>query len=444
MLYECKNCNYDTKYKTHFTDHLKSKRHLKKTIEAEIKKVKSTESTESTNKDSVDFKEENLQKIDANITKNISSSQTLSSNVPLKSKDKKNGEYICCYCNIKFISKSNLIRHEYKCNLKNNHIRIDEDKSKNLICPICNIQCSLKRLYTRHINICIEKKNKINFDNNIEIIKLNYEKKISDEKLKASEKLVEVLQEQNKNNNNLAVGNMCNVNGMIESNMRTMTFLNKFMNNTPPLEYFDKEFEDPYEFYIDYDKHKKLKETSKLENTKNNILYFDEDKMTKDEYIIDHILYLQETKQTVKFIVDRLIHFYKKEGDDIKQSIWNIDMYRYNFTVCLKTGNKTIWHSDKQGQITTEMLLDPLLEFTSKILEKQLEIYKNELSELAKDKNTNDMLKVLKKIEYLTDFTLSVKNKNLQLEIIKKLSPLLFFDISKYRDKFDKEILELE
>jgi hypothetical protein len=216
------------------------------------------------------------------------------------------------------------------------------------------------------------------------------------------------------------------------------------MNQTPPLEYFDKEFEDPYEFYIDYDHHKKLKEKSKennnrLENTKNNILFYDEDKMTKDEYIIDHILFLQETKQTVKFIVDRLIHFYKKEGDAIKQSIWNIDMYRYNFTICLKTGNKTIWHSDKQGQTTTEMILDPLLEFTSKILEKQLEIYKNEISELAKDRKTNEMLKVLKKLEYLTEFTLSVKNKEMQQEIIKKMSPLMFFDITKHKNTLEIE-----
>jgi hypothetical protein len=49
-----------------------------------------------------------------------------------------------------------------------------------------------------------------------------YEKKMIEEKLKAKEQLVELLTEQNKTNNTLAVGNMCNVNGLIETNMRTI------------------------------------------------------------------------------------------------------------------------------------------------------------------------------------------------------------------------------
>jgi hypothetical protein len=52
---------------------------------------------------------------------------------------------------------------------------------------------------------------------------------------------------------------------------------------------------------------------------------------------------------------------------------------------------------------------------------------------------TTEMIRVLKKIETLTAFTLSIKNKELQQEIIKRISPLLFFDPTKH-----KEILQLE
>jgi hypothetical protein len=64
---------------------------------------------------------------------------------------------------------------------------------------------------------------------------------------------------------------------------------------------------------------------------------------------------------------------------------------------------------------------------------------KVKMAELAKEMNTTDMFSLLKKIEFLTDFTLSVKNKELQQEIIKKISPLLCFDTNKY-----KEIMEIE
>jgi hypothetical protein len=454
MKYTCNECEYTTKFKSHFTDHIKSKRHEKSiAISKKLSEISSKDLKEGVGicRDSRD--ENKSKKLSPN-SEETTSEDNLGS---IETTDSKT----CKYCYREFAHKSNTIRHMKICILAN--LSANEDIKKNeefkkfmadLKCPYCKQQCTGKSAFTRHITSCINS-NKITKEivktESERILELEkklheqekkiyeYEKKITDEKLKVTEKLVEVLQEQNKNNNNLAVGNMCNVNGMIESNMRTMTFLNKFMNTSPCLENFKDDFEDPYEFYIDYEEHKKLKETSKLENTKNNILYYDEDKMTKDEYIIDHILYLQETKLTAKFIVDRLIHFYKKEGDAIKQSIWNIDMYRYNFTICLKTGNKTIWHSDKQGQITTEMILDPLLEFTSNIIQKQLDTYKVELEKLVKENNTTDMIKLVKKIEYLTYFIISVKNKELQQEIIKKLSPLMFFDVTKYKEDYQLE-----
>jgi hypothetical protein len=419
-MFECKPCNYVTTYSTHYKKHLISKKHLKK--------LASLPNNNNTSNNALLHNSA------------LRSSPKLNITPP---KDKPESNFVCNNCNIAFATKFNLTRHKAKCKFE--HVNTDNSDISlldNNICPNCNAVYKLKNTFAKHIISCKSK----SLEKTIDSIQAVHKLELLEEKLKASQKLVELLQEQNKTTNNLAVGNMCNVNGLIQSNnglietnMRTITFLNKFMSNAPSLEHFNNEFKDPYTFYIDYDEHKKLKDDNKLFNSKDNILFYDEDKMTKDEYIIDHILYLQRTKQTVKFLVERLLYFYKKEGDAIKQSIWNIDMYRYNFTVCLKIGAKTIWHSDKQGQTTTGMILDPLLEFTCGIINKHLETIQEEMKELAKNGNTNELLKILKQIELLTEFTISVKNKELQLEIIKKLSPLMFFDITKY-----KEIVHLD
>ena len=140
---------------------------------------------------------------------------------------------------------------------------------------------------------CKGKYQVVSKNNDVELVKLEYENKLLQEKLKAEEKLNSIISEQAKTSNNLAVGNMCNVNGLIqnntgliqnntgliqnnndliETNMRSMTFLNKYVNDAPSLEHFNTDFKDPYIFYIDYAANKKLKDESKLDNSKVLIL----------------------------------------------------------------------------------------------------------------------------------------------------------------------------
>jgi hypothetical protein len=130
----------------------------------------------------------------------------------------------------------------------------------------------------------------------------------------------------------------------------------------------------------------------------------------------------------VKYLVDRLIHFYRKDNEPAKQSIWNIDMYRYNFTVSLESEGKIFWHSDKQGQITTDKILNPLLEFTKEILKKHLEKLQTDMHEYAKERNTSKVISIVNKINLITEFVMLVNKNELQQEIIKKISPLLFFE----------------
>jgi hypothetical protein len=449
MSHECKYCNYSTNYPSYYKKHVNSKKH-QNVIDA-IKNL------EIQSNDNLGYPRVSVATRGYNVATINYAVDTIENKKVIDDSDKDevyNDKNIdaneCEYCGVIIKDNSNYYKHSKKCYFKNIKEITNMDKSsihkliKNLVCPLCKYNTSRHSSLARHVKSCINNKTV----SVLEVIKLKHENEIEiyKEKLKAKEEIVKakeeintILTEQNKNTNTLAVGNMCNVNGMIETNMRSITFLNKFMNNAPCLEHFNTEFKDPYIFYIDYDEHKKLKKECKLENSKENILYYDEDKMTKDDFIADHIFFLQRNKQTVKFIVERLLYFYKKEGDSIKQSIWNIDMYRYNFTICLKTGNKTLWHSDKQGQTTTEMILDPLLSFTSGIVQKHLETLQEDMQNLAKQKKTNEMLSLLKKVETLTEFTISVKNKDLQQEIIRKLSPLLFFDPNKHT-----EVLQIE
>jgi hypothetical protein len=431
MKYNCEVCLYATKYKSHFSDHLESKKHLKN-IEV-YNKLKSDFSRVQYEKSRVQYgkSDDVCDCSDVGIQNQPSSANPNDKLEDMTDKvvKEKIKSYLCNRCGISLANRSNQLKHMRKCSIVKSVLGENNDLEsiKNNICPLCNVEFSRKQILVRHMNLCSNQLNK----SKIEMLEI---------KLKHSEEIKQIYAEQAKNSNTLAVGNMCNVNGLIqtnndlvETNMRTITFLNKFMHDAPCLEHFNKEFKDPYIFYIDYAEHKKIKEEGKVENTKDNILYYDEEKMTKDEFIIDHILFLQKSKQTVKFLVERLLHFYKKEGDT-KQSIWNIDMYRYNFTICLKTGNKTLWHSDKQGQTTTEMILDPLLNFTSKIIEKHLEVLQLQMQEFAKQMKTNEMLGLLKKVEHLTDFTMSVNKKELQQEIIRKISPLLSFDVTKHKE----------
>ena len=59
-----------------------------------------------------------------------------------------------------------------------------------------------------------------------------------------------------------------------------------------------------------------------------------------------------------------------------------------------------------------------------------MENFKNEMTSLAKEGKTNEMISLVKKMELLTDFIQSVRKKTLQQEIIKKISPHMFLDVN--------------
>jgi hypothetical protein len=477
MKHECKFCNYATKYLSHYRTHVASKKH--KQIEEmnnrheQLAPISSKADLIAPISPKADWlapispkavlapeaqelapEAQELAPELKNDSKSIIIDEYNNESGANTIKSEANQELVCSVCKTQFQHKSSLSRHKKNCKLTGVITITNNNLLDTFICPLCKITSSRKSSLLKHMNLC-----SIKYKENIEVETLKNElKTIKDENktIKDENKHIKeintLLSQEMNHNKQMAIAGACNMNGLIqgnngliETNMRAMTFLNKFVQDAPPLQNFNVEFKDPYIFYIDYDKHKKIKEedTKKTENNKNNILYFDEDKMTKDDYVVDNIIFLQKTKQTVKYIVDRLLYFYKRE-EPVKQSIWNIDIYRYNFTYSLKSGDKVIWQSDKQGQITTEKILNPLLEFTCGIIENNKQNMKLELDRLVKEKKTNQMSEHVKNMECLADFMMSVKNNSLQQEIIRKLSPLLFFDVQKYDINKYKEILPAE
>jgi hypothetical protein len=342
----------------------------------------------------------------------------------------------CEYCGITSEYKTNLQRHMKKCKLKginlsenNETLKTNTELIDNLKCPFCKLQCSRKSSLIKHITACDKSNTQIISAQKEEIIKVKYENELFKEKHKMIEDKLEYTEKVNDFLKQITVATTCNMNNLIESNMRTINFLNKYVPNAPKLEHFNDDFEDKFSFYIDYTIHPVCQDNS------SKIYYNNKELVTKEEFIIELITFLQDTKQTIKYFVDQIVYFYKNEKEPHKQSIWNLDIYRYNYTISSESDGKKLWLTDKQGQIIIEKILNPLFEFTSEIIKKKIGELVLDINELIKEYKTSEMTRKLKEQEYLTDFIVSIKKNELQHEIIKKLSPFLFFDVQKNKEQ---------
>lgn len=421
MIHECKICNYTTKYKSHFRDHLNSTKHKK--IEESTKTYKPKNLPLNTIK-SIDKGFEN--KISSNevFLKDDKNPQSdvITSNI----NEHKNQ---CNKCYLIFSHRHHMLRHNKTCKFDKIRELIGNDKdihillSKN-ICPLCKVVCEDKKGFMKHVNLCILKKTEDNLKFNV----LEVELKLLREQLNSSREK-EVLLE--KNNQNLIKGffneqriNMastCNINGLIQ-NQKPLKYASVNFCSAPPLENFDNEFKDPYTFFIDY------KEYPEVEDDDTKIIV-DEKEISKDEYIVDHIIFLVEHKKFVQYFTDRVAYFYKKEEPKY-QSLWNFDTSRHNYGVSLKSENKTIWHHDKKGLLTTQKILDPMLKFTIKIIKSYMKKKSNKIQMSTYQ---------LKRIEHLMEFINLVETNTLQPEIIKKLSPIMYLDVTKQLEYIVKD-----
>ena len=302
---------------------------------------------------------------------------------------------------------------------KSNNIKKtnDDDKDdKNIICNLCNTSFSHNSSLSRHKKKCIISE---------------YEKKIRDIEFQKIKEELETLKQEKQYNQNLNVANTHNINGLIQINMKTLTFLNTYFNNAPALQDFSHYFKDMYAFFIDY------KKFPQIENT-NNIL-FDGKEVNKDDYISDKIIFLQQENNIVKYFSDKIIeHFRNKDFPEL-QSYWSSDTFRNNYNIRTEYKNVSTWHTDKQGLIISEKILEPLLDFVTDITSAKL----MSLAEKnKKEKELHKKMPIVKKQQTLTEFNLSVAHKEIQPEIMKKIAPSFFLDMDKEKLKINMRKLE--
>jgi hypothetical protein len=210
--YECIVCKYETNILSHFKKHENSKKHKICSDLFQQLKLKNNKTDIKENKDEPvkDAKDEPVINIDLGDNKNKPVKdvkvEPVKENkdepvINVKIDDIKD-ELTCSKCDFSFSTKSNKYRHERKCNfVKSNN----DEYIKSNICPKCNIKYDTrKQQYIRHILYCKgvqdqKKEDTIEtIEDKIKLIKLEYEKKLSDQKIKNYEDIMSKLIKHNR------------------------------------------------------------------------------------------------------------------------------------------------------------------------------------------------------------------------------------------------------
>ena len=308
----------------------------------------------------------------------------------------------------------------------NNNIEPDDKKHE---CQYCFDTYDKKYDLYKHLQVCEAKKindmnEQIKLKYELQIDKLKYESQIDKLKIEMLEKQAEKTAENEQFHKKVIECGNNNVDKLIETNMRALTFLNTFYDKGPCLENFNVNFKDPYLFYKD--------------TFNPNMLYDGENyiingkKIPKDEYIIDLIIHIFNINDDIKYYVNKIIEYYKNDKFPDLQAMWSSDSYRINYNVRIKVSDTVSkWHVDKSGLIATEKILDPMFEFTCNILRKGLLTFKKEMDEC--ENNVDDMMPYVRKMASLSGFINKIEKKELQPEIMKLLASHFFLDTNKHK-----------
>lgn len=378
MIYKCELCNYSANSKKNLNIHMLSKKHLEKEQEG--------------NNLFHPFQNWNFE--DNCYPKNDNNSVDNSPDIQnLNDKSTNQHKYMCKYCNNCYVQLSGLNKHLKKCSKKT------EIEKEEKILQICNAKLQAE----------LEKK-----DFEMKLI-------LKEKELEMLKEQISTMKEDKQFNNKLIECNTINMNGMIKTNMSALNFLNTNFKNNPCLESFDKEFEDPYLFYLD-------KKDTEVTYDGESFKYKNNEK-PKDEYVADKVLDLHKGHNLVNYYCDKITEYYKHENNPYKQSCWSTDSARNNFTVCEENPDKSKgWRADKKGLIMTKKIIKPLLDFTVNVVQLKINLLKKKLKKVLTIKEIND---ISKKINLLNEFIESVDENKIQPDIIRKLSPIFFLDVNK-------------
>ena len=330
--------------------------------------------------------------------------------------------YKCNICNYQTSDRGNIFKHKKTKKHKKNELifnsqnstiskdsqrtpiglpkkssNIGEQKKKsNYVCEYCKSSFTRRNNLGRHLQTCIKKK-QIDEEN-----EFKKKLKLKEKEMELKEKEMEYKnKELEKNKEELKhykeeveyYRSIINVAGsVLQRSMSSFSFVSTNFINAPKIE--------------------KLKESEiKLLEQKNN-------------EFVDLIIYYHNHKTLNQFIGDYIIKVYKKEKPE-EQSIWNTDSSRLTYIIKdLINKESSKWKIDKKGVKTTNFLIDPVLEYIKKLIDKK----KMELIESINQTENNDISLVFERIRIISEINKSVNDGILSNDILKYISPYFYFD----------------
>jgi len=232
-------------------------------------------------------------------------------------------KYTCENCNFKTNRNSNFQNHL----ITRKHLYLSDNKNSK-INPTNNGSGNSNGNGNDNYDILLQKEvTELKFEierKNFEIEKIKLKNQITEEKLKSTETINEMLKKDKEHNNFIQKENT----QIIKTSMNALSFVKSQFYNAPPLHYFNK--------------------------TKNLFIH---KKNTKGEVIINYY----KKKKLVQYIGNELLKEYKKNNPH-EQSFWSSDTVRKNMLFNKQmTNKKTKWIQDKSGLQIANYAIDPII-----------------------------------------------------------------------------------
>ncbi len=324
-------------------------------------------------------------------------------------------------------------------------------------CKICNYSSTNKAHYSKHLNTD-KHKSKINKNNTSDTIKIcnycnkvfkfasNYYRHVKNKSCsnKNTNTTCDVIANNtndniiiNKNNNNNNNNNNSQINNnQLNQLIDTVNNINKNVNfaiksSSSLINYLMENYKDVEPVkkltFDDCDKLIKTKYDNNKDNNKDNNNDNNKDKNNyNNNYDIQKdIIEKHKNKLLYEYISDLIVSIISN-GDHTKQKIWNTDANRLNYAIKLRIDS---WHNDINGFNFTILIIRPITDYISNLLQKYLEYLYDIQDEIIREKPQNKLK--IEKNYYLIIETIEaydyLKSNDIFKKILKSIAPKLRF-----------------
>lgn len=299
------------------------------------------------------------------------------------------------------------IKHQNKIIKKNNNNTNTETLTNIKKPDNNNNECSneCKNCGKKFKHRSSKSRHQIKCDGNINLVNNKHIKELvecNQKMTQNNEKLLDVVM----NNNEYLYTVSKKAVGFAESTLSTVGIIMKYLDKAPCIEK-----------NIDY--HKKLQYDE-----------YNEETIKDDEQIVEDILSYRNHKTLIKYLGTIIIEVYKKDNPE-KQSLWNSDVARKNYLLRDLVNNIPLWITDKSGILTTEVVINPLLEKLRDIL---VEYMKKPLEDKL---SHNNIVNRYLKNDIVMELIKEIDDGKMHEEIGNFIAPYFYFDKIKFVNKKD-------